>query len=65
MARREITMNELIELIYQWHQGAGFKGIRRSLGFDRKTIRKYVQLAQEAGVQRGESFPPNRIWSTG
>ena len=58
MARREITMNELVELIYQWHQGAGFKGIRRSLGFDRKTIRKYVQLAQEAGVQRGESFPP-------
>ncbi len=51
-------MNELVELIYQWHQGAGFKGIRRSLGFDRKTIRKYVQLAQEAGVQRGKSFPP-------
>ena len=25
MARREITMNEIIELIYQWHQGAGFQ----------------------------------------
>ena len=39
-------MNEIIEMIYQWHQGAGFKSIRRSLGFDRKTIRKYVELAQ-------------------
>jgi hypothetical protein len=40
MARRQVTMNEIIEMIYQWHQGAGFKSIRRSLGFDRKTIRK-------------------------
>jgi len=28
-------MNEIVEMIYQWHQGAGFKSIRRSLGFDR------------------------------
>jgi transposase len=50
-------MNEIVEMIYQWHQGAGFKGIRRSLGFDRKTIRKYIRLAQAAGVQRGSPFP--------
>jgi len=57
MARRQVTMNEIVEMIYQWHQGAGFKAIRRSLGFDRKTIRKYVHLAQAAGVQRGSPFP--------
>jgi hypothetical protein len=34
MARRQITMNEIVEVVYQWHQGAGFKAIRRSLGFD-------------------------------
>jgi transposase len=51
-------MNEIVEMIYQWHQGVGFKGIRRSLGFDRNTIRKYVRLAQAAGVQRGSPFPP-------
>jgi transposase len=50
-------MNEVVEIIYQWHQGAGIKTIRRSLGFDRKTIRKYLHLAQEAGVARGEPFP--------
>jgi transposase len=57
MARREVTMNEIVEMIYRWHQGAGFKSIRRSLGFDRKTVRKYVELAQAAGVSRGSPFP--------
>lgn len=57
MARRQVFMNEIVEMIYQWHQGAGFKGIRRSLGFDRNTIRKYVRLAQAAGVRRGSPFP--------
>jgi transposase len=50
-------MNEIVEMIYQWHQGASFKGVRRSLGFDRNTIRKYVRLAQAAKVQRGTPFP--------
>lgn len=50
-------MNEIVEMIYHWHQGSGFKEIRRSLGFDRNTIRKYVRLAQAAGVERGTPFP--------
>jgi len=50
-------MNEMVEMIYQWHQGAGFKRIRRSLGFDRNTIRKYVGLAQSVGVSREVPFP--------
>lgn len=50
-------MNEIVEMIYQWHQGVGFKSIRRSLGFDRNTIRKYVALAQSVGVSRGAPFP--------
>jgi hypothetical protein len=50
-------MNEIVEMIYQWHQGAGFKRIQRSLGFDRNTIRKYVGLAQSVGVSREAPFP--------
>jgi hypothetical protein len=50
-------MNEIVEMIYQWHQGASFKSIRRSLGFDRNTIRKYVALAQSVGVSREGPFP--------
>lgn len=50
-------MNEIVEVVYQWHQGAGFKAISRSLGFDRKTVRKYIQLAQMAGITRSSPFP--------
>ena len=50
-------MNEIVEMIYQWHQGAGIKSIQRSLGFHRRTIRKYVALAELVGVSRGGSFP--------
>jgi transposase len=50
-------MNEIVEVVYQWHQGAGFKAISRSLGLDRKTVRKYVQLAQMAGITRSTPFP--------
>ena len=57
MARREVTMNEIVEVVYQWHQGAGVKGISRSLGLDRKTVRKYVRLAQVAGIARSIPFP--------
>lgn len=57
MARREVTMNEIVEMIYQWHQGGSIKGIQRSLGFHRRTIRKYVALAQSVGVSREGPFP--------
>lgn len=57
MARRQITMNEIVEMVFQWHQGASLKQIRRSLGFQRNTVRKYVRLAQRVGVMRGEPFP--------
>ena len=56
MARRAVTMNELVEIVYQWHQGGSISAIKRSLGVDRKTIRKYVRCAQQLGLKRGEPF---------
>lgn len=43
MARRQVFMKEIFEIIYQWHQGIRVKGIRRSMGFDRNVIRKLVR----------------------
>jgi len=57
MARRQVSMNEIVEMIYQWHQGKSVKGIERSFGIDRKTVRKYVRLAQSIGVCRESPFP--------
>ncbi|MEW6002998.1 MAG: IS21 family transposase [Nitrospirota bacterium] len=52
MARKEILMEELVEVIYQWHMGSGISKIKRSLGVDRKTIRKYIELAERHGFTR-------------
>jgi transposase len=50
-------MNEIVEMVYQWHKGNGVKGISQSLGFDRDTVRKYVRMAQRVGIDRGKPFP--------
>lgn len=52
MARREIRMEELVETIYQWHNGRNISQIKRSLGLARKTIRKYIELANLKGFSR-------------
>jgi DNA-binding transcriptional regulator LsrR (DeoR family) len=52
MARRDIPMNEVTETIYQWHKGMRIQHISRSLGIDRKTVRKYVGMARSAGIDR-------------
>ncbi|HYA43187.1 MAG TPA: hypothetical protein VEF34_17925 [Syntrophobacteraceae bacterium] len=50
-------MNEVMEILYQWHQGAGIKAITRSFGYDRKTVRRYVKAGLDAGLKRGEPLP--------
>lgn len=52
MARKEIMMEELVEVLYQWHKGRSISQIKRALGLDRKTIRKYVELAEGHGFRR-------------
>lgn len=52
MARKEIKLEELVEVLYQWHMGSNITQIKRSLGLDRKTIRKYLELAQALGFSR-------------
>lgn len=52
MARKEIMMEELVEVLYQWHMGRGINQIKRSTGMARKTIRKYLELAEGHGFTR-------------
>ena len=51
-------MNEVTETIYQWCKGMKIQHISRSLGLDRKTIRKYLGIARRAGIER-EGPPPD------
>ena len=57
MARRDIPMNEVVETIYQWHKGMKIQHISRSLGLDRKTVRKYVRIAGTLGISQGGPTP--------
>lgn len=47
-------MNEIVEMIYQWHQGGSIKSIERSLEFDRKTIRRLCQMGPERRCPEGK-----------
>ena len=58
MARRNIAMNEHLEMVYQWHRGRSIREISRSLHLARKTIRKYLDRLSAAGIRRDEPLPP-------
>lgn len=50
MARRSWQLNQIIEILEHWQSGRSIKAIAKSLGVDRKTVRKYVTGVMDAGV---------------
>jgi transposase len=52
MAFREVHVIEIREVLRGWLGGAGLRTAAAQAGVDRKTARRYVQAAQEAGVVR-------------
>jgi transposase len=53
MGFREVPVFEVKEVLRLWLRGEGLRSIERLSRVDRKTIRRYVQAAGEAGVERG------------
>src|SRR5947207_9181179 len=52
MAYREVSVIEVREVLRGWLGGAGLRTVAAQDGIDRKTARRYVQAAEEAGVVR-------------
>jgi transposase len=52
MAYREVSVYEIKEVLRLWLRGEGYRGIDRLSGVDRKTVRRYVEAAVEAGLTR-------------
>jgi transposase len=53
MAFREVRVFEVREALRLWLAGESLRGIERLAGLDRKTIRRYIEAAQAAGVLVG------------
>lgn len=49
---REVRVYEIREVLRLWVRGEGLRSIERLAGMDRKTVRRYVSAAVDAGVER-------------
>jgi hypothetical protein len=49
---REVRVYEIREVLRLWVRGEGLRSIDRLAGMDRKTVRRYVSAAIDAGVER-------------
>src|SRR3954469_11294478 len=52
MAFREVRVFEVREVLRLWLAGEGIRATERLVGFDRKTVRRYVDAAGELGLVR-------------
>jgi len=52
MAFREVAVTEIREVLRAWLLGAGLRKVAAQAGVDRKTARRYVEAAVEAGLAR-------------
>src|SRR5438552_2132783 len=50
MAFREVAVTEIREVLRAWLSGAGLRQVAAQAGVDRKTARRYVAAAVEAGL---------------
>src|SRR3990172_5526691 len=56
MAFREVTMLEVRELLRLWLLGVAKKQVATQLGFDVKTVRRYLAAAKARGVEQSHGL---------
>jgi len=61
MAYREHGMWEVLDVLMRVHRGESRVAIRRTTGRRRKTIRRYVEKAEELGWKAGEDEPDEAL----
>ncbi|WP_210414811.1 IS21 family transposase [Microlunatus elymi] len=52
MSFREVSVVEIREILRLWLAGTGLREVARLSGTDRKTVRRYVEMAQSHGLDR-------------
>lgn len=61
MAFREIRIMDAWEIVRRWHDGQKKSSIAEALGYDRKTVRRYIHLAQSKGLSRESPLPEREV----
>src|SRR3954471_10415495 len=51
---REVSVVEVKEILRLWLEGRSLREVSRLAAADRKTVRRYVEAAQAAGVDRDD-----------
>lgn len=54
MAYREVTVEEIREVLRRWLRGDAVRAIARQGVADRKTVRRYIDAAQGCGIKPGD-----------
>ena len=65
MARRSMRVADIKEILVQWEAGGArstISGIAATLGYSRPTVRKYVRVAEHAGLVRGSRPMDEAAW---
>jgi hypothetical protein len=62
MGRRTFTTTQIVEMLRGWHNGHTVTEIAATVGVDRKTVRKYVQCATDAGIRPGIGEVTSTEW---
>ena len=58
MAYKRITVMDIWEMIRRWYDGQSISHIAQALGYDRKTVRKYLTYARAHGLSPDQPLPP-------
>ena len=63
MGYRRMTVEHVYEILRRWHSGQSVSRISVAEECDRKTVRKYIQKFNEAGLKICKKLPDKeRIW---
>jgi transposase len=58
-----MSVEDVYEILRRWHAGQSVSRIAAVEGCDRKTVRKYIEKLNEAGLRIGKKLPDKeRIW---
>jgi transposase len=55
-----MTVDDLKEIFRRWHSGHSITSIKQARGYDRNTIRNYINLFKTAGYSPGCILPPGK-----